>query len=503
MIADSQPIIIGVGQQTWRDKDISRTPVDALQAVAAQALSDTGSERVIEGVDCIVHVPFLLTQVPELAAGIPRNAGAAAAERLGITAPIYSAETGGNLPQALVTEFAARLQRGECRTVLLFGAELLATFLGALRSGQGFPEWSTGREDSPEPIGKGLGLTSPIETAHGLFEPINTYPLFESALRHAKGLDAEAHRQRIAGLVSDMSQVAAANPFAWKQRHFSVEEVLSTENGNRLISHPYTKLMNAIIGVDQAAAVVLSTVGEARRLGIDPRRWIYLRGAATTHDTASILERESYHRSEPLELAARAALTQSGLTLPDVSLIDLYSCFPSAVQVAADALGLQLDDPRGLTVTGGMTIFGAPGNNYTLHAIAEMVAGLREAGHGAGIVTANGGYLTKHSIGVYATEPGTQVWTPLDDAALQAGLDSRLRPRTVELGRGEFEIEAHTVRYSGGEATSAIAVGKLNDGSRCVAVSDDPGVVSAMLTQDCVGVRGNLTTRDGLNQLGF
>ena len=69
-------------------------------------------------------------------------------------------------------------------------------------------------------------------------EPIRTYPLFESALRHAAGLDQDAHMQRLGGLVSRMSKVAAANPLAWRQQVLSAEEAIDTGGGNRMITWP-------------------------------------------------------------------------------------------------------------------------------------------------------------------------------------------------------------------------------------------------------------------------
>jgi acetyl-CoA C-acetyltransferase len=502
---DKQPIIVGVGQQTWRDRNAERTPVDALQAVATAALSDTGSEKVLGAVDSVVQVPFLLTQVPELAPAMPVNTGAVLAERLGISARQYSAVTGGNLPQQLLSLFAGRLVRGESDVVLLCGVELLASFLGALRSGEGFPDWATGREDVPEVVVPHTHMTAASEDAHGLFEPINTYPLFESALRHASGLDGPAHGKRLGTLVASMSEVAARNPLAWKNRRYTAAEVLSTEGGNRLICHPYTKLMNAIAAVDQAAAVVLTTVGRARALGLDPDRWIYLRGAANAGESWFLSQREELHRSPTLAAAAQSALAQSGLGLEAMTHFDVYSCFPAAVQIACAALGLAIDDPRGVTVTGGMTLFGGPGNNYSLHAIAQMTDELRETDRGAGLISANGGYLTKHAVGVYARDPGKTPWVPADEAPLQQKIDAIKTLPVIDAGEGSCTIEAHTVRYQAAEPDSGIVILRLPDDSRCVAIVDagESDVITRLLAEDCVGAKGRVQHRDGLNYFCF
>jgi acetyl-CoA C-acetyltransferase len=409
----------------------------------------------------------------------------------------------GNLPQQLLTEFAGRLLRGEAEMVMLCGVELLATFLGAVRAGEGFPDWASGREDDAQQIGKTPVMTAATELAHGLYEPVNAYPLFESALRHQGGWSLEQHRERLGQLVSSMSKVSAANPYAWKTAFYTPEDVLSTAAGNRIISHPYTKLMNAIIGVDQAAAVILTTVGRARELGVDPERWIYLRGAANSHDSWYLSQRESLARSPAMAAAASAALEQSGLGLEEISHFDLYSCFPSAVQVACDALGLALDDPRGVTVTGGLTLFGGPGNNYSLHAIAQMTDCLRQTERGAGFVSANGGYLTKHSIGVYSRKAPAQPWVPGDDAGLQQQVDARQLPPLADRGEGTFLIEAYTVPYKGNEPAAGILIGSLADGSRCVAQAQHPEDIRRLLSDDCVTQTGKVSHRDGLNHFQF
>jgi acetyl-CoA C-acetyltransferase len=500
---DLQPIIIGVGQAVWRERDVERSPVDALQAVAAKALSDTGSERVMQAIDGIVHIPFLMNQVPGLAEAMPINPGAALADRLGIDAIQYTSDVGGNLPQQLLNEFSGRLTHGDGEVVLLCGVELLASFLGAVRSGQPFPDWSTGLDSTAIQVGETPLMTAATEQAHGLYEPINAYPLFESAQAHAKGLSNAEHQTLLGDLLSSMSRCAEQNPYAWKNRQLSSQEVLSTAGGNRMISYPYTKVMNAIIAVDQAAAVVLTTVGKARELGVDPQRWIYLRGAASAHDSWFLSQRANLQESPALKAACKAALTQSGLSVEALTHFDLYSCFPSAVQAGCDALDLELDDSRGVTVTGGLSLFGGPGNNYSLHAIASMVDRLRETDRGAGLVWANGGYLTKHSVGVYAREPSEHPWEPKSDESLQASIDALTTPVLAEEGEGSFVIEAHTVCYSAEQPERAIALGRLADGRRCVALSKDSELMQRLIEKNHVGCQARVTHEDGLNHFNL
>ena len=62
-------------------------------------------------------------------------------------------------------------------------------------------------------------------------------------------------------------QVAASNPKARSRKARSAAEISTPTASNRYVVYPYTKLMNAFPSVDQSAAVVLTTVGQARSLG--------------------------------------------------------------------------------------------------------------------------------------------------------------------------------------------------------------------------------------------
>ena len=501
-MTDNAPVLVAVGQTTYRDKDAGRTLVDAMEDAARVALEDAACPALAEAIDAVVTVPFMMNAVPQLAPLMTPNPGALLRDRLGLDARLYTAGVGGSLPQFFVNRFADRLVTGECRAVMIAGSELLATLFSALRSGGDLSAWTEGGSEAAESLGQDKEMTHPAEHAHGLFEPINVYPIFESALRHHKGLDSDSHLALIAGITSRASQVAAGNPYAWNQTAMTPEEALSTDNGNRIISYPYTKVMNAILRVDMAAAVIMTTAGAARDLGIAEERMIYLRGGAEAHDVEYFAERVDFHSSPALRAVGHQALAMSGLTIDDMNLFDLYSCFPSAVQVACDALGLAVDDPRGLTVTGGLTLFGGPGNNYSLHGIAEMVSRLRERGTGHGLVNANGGYITKHAVGIYSTEPGG--WDMAQRVDLQAALDAMPHPELETSPQGRGVIEGHCVRYEGGEPAVGIIVGRLDSGKRFLAhTRPDPAVLAELIGADAVGRDGTVTPGKDTNLFEF
>ena len=232
--------------------------------------------------------------------------------------------------------------------------------------------------------------------------------MFEQAVRIAAGESPDDHRRRIGELWAQFSAVAADNPNAWSREKLTAEQIWQPSPKNRMISWPYTKLMNSNNMVDQGAALILTSVEKATYLQIPRERWVFPYAGADSHDTSAIGERAEFHTSPAIRVAGKRALELAGADIDDMDLVDVYSCFPSAVQVAANELGLPIGDPnRPLTVTGGLTFAGGPWNNYVTHSIATMAEHLTSEPGRRGLITANGGYLTKHSFGVYGTEPPT------------------------------------------------------------------------------------------------
>jgi acetyl-CoA C-acetyltransferase len=139
-------------------------------------------------------------------------------------------------------------------------------------------------------------------------------------------------------------------------------------------------------------------------------------------------------------------------------------------------------------VTGGLPYFGGAGNNYSMHAIASMTRLLRQRPNDFGLVAANGGFLSKYSVGIYSARRAN--WTGFDSMALQAEVDRWPAPR-VEPGQGTGTIETYTIDYSG-QRPRAIILGKLDaSGARFVAMSDpeDATVAQMMISAEPLGGR--------------
>ncbi|ORV46879.1 acetyl-CoA acetyltransferase [Mycobacterium europaeum] len=475
------PVLIGYGQVNHRDEIDPATrsvePLDLMVAAARQA----ADARIIEAVDSIRVVNILSAHY--------RDPGLLLGQRIGAAdfTTLYS-PVGGNVPQSLVNQACLDIQRGRARVVLLAGAETWRTRRG-LRAKGGKLEWTAQDNSVPmaEVSGEDVPMAGEAEIRIRLDRPAYVYPLFEQALRIANGESVEHHRKRIGELWARFNAVAVDNPHAWIRKPVTAEEICEAGQQNRMISWPYTKLMNSNNMVDQGAALVLTSVEQARRLQVPADRWIYPHAGTDAHDTSAIAERDELHRSPAIRIAGGRALELAGLGIDEVDYVDLYSCFPSAVQVAAAELGLPVDDPaRPLTVTGGLTFAGGPWSNYVTHSIATMAELLAANPGRRGLITANGGYLTKHSFGVYSTEPPAEFrWEDV-----QPAVDREPTRDALVEWEGVGTVEAWTTPFDReGQPEKAFLAVRTPDGSRTLALITDSAAAHATVREDIGGAK--------------
>jgi acetyl-CoA C-acetyltransferase len=465
------PVLVGYGQVNQRE-DTSNPPEPvALMAAAARAAADP---RVLAAVDAIRVVALLSWRY--------RDPGLLLGKLIGAQDPVtrYSG-VGGNVPQTLVNQACLDIQNGRAEVVLLAGAETWRT-RKRLKANGVRPEWT--RQDDSVAVPPGaddtVDMSSPDQERVGLALPSHVYPLFEEALRVANGEESADHRHRIAELWAQFNAVAQHNPNAWSNRAWTAEEIATPAPDNRLISWPYTKLLNSNNMVDQGAVVILTSVERATYLQIPSDRWVFPWSGTDAHDTYALAERWEYHRSPAIRIAAARALELAGLGIDDIDLIDIYSCFPSAVQVAAAEIGVPTADPaRPLTVTGGLTFAGGPWNNYVMHSIATMAEKLAAAPGARGLITANGGYLTKHSFGVYGSEPPPAGFGWED---VQALVDREPTRPAVADWAGTGRLETWTTVFDRDEQPDkAFLTVRTPEDARALAVIRDPDAAASLV----------------------
>ena len=333
---------------------------------------------------------------------------------------------------------------------------------------------------------------SNVEEAYDLYLPHFMYPFFETALRAAAQESVEEHRIRLGILCHDLCAVAAGNPHAWSRSLLSGEDITRPGKQNRMIVYPYTKFMMANINVDQAAGVILTSEEMAATMGINRSRWVYPLGGADFRNVWHVSQRPSLIDSPALTEAARLSLEQADLSIDNIGAFDIYSCFPSAVEIARQSLGLAADDPRCFSVTGGLPYFGGPGNNYSLHAIAAVTDKIRSNPELNTMITANGWYNSKQSVGIYGATPPGNRWESRDDSSVQREIERQELPLPVEKAGGPLTIEAYMIRHdAAGAPERGTVIGRLADGRRALADIDaSPKDLDRMENTELVGKTG-------------
>ncbi|HVC69732.1 MAG TPA: acetyl-CoA acetyltransferase [Acidimicrobiales bacterium] len=490
------PVLVGVGQVT--ERPVAGQPVtDRAEPVDLMARALRAAATDCQGAgagDRLLARAGSMRIIVPLSWGYS-NPGLLVSERLGLT-PKEQVLTaiGGNNPQTVASATALAIAAGDLDVALVAGADCIYTRLAARRDpDRPILPWTVQPPATKEPVRLGVDrvATTDTESARGLDRPNRIYPLFENALRAAAGESIAEHQQKLSRMWARFSEVAATNPYAWFRQPRTALEIRTVGPDNRMVSFPYPKLCNANDRVDQGAAMILCSVDAARSAGVPEDRWVFPLSGADASDHWFLSHRQDLHSSPAIRLAARHALHGAGVGIDDIAHVDLYSCFPCAVQIAANEFGLLIDDTdRPLTVTGGLGFAGGPGNNYVSHSIATMADRLRGDPGSLGLVTGLGWYVTKHAVGLWSTTPpahGFAYQNPQDevDALPQ-------RPPASDY-EGDATVETYTVIHQpDGQPDHAIAALLTDDGARAWGTTSDPDTLLDLETEEGCGRRARL-----------
>ena len=469
------PVLVGLHQLEQRVDDPSQgaEPLEMMISCVEAAARDAGSKALLEAADvvCVIRGRWFYD-----------NPAAVVAERIGASrAQTAGTPFGGNTVQAALNRFAREIHAGERDVAVLTGAEIGRSLSRARKQDIRLP--FSDAPGSPDlQVGTELDMVHEAEIARKLVQPIAMYPIFENAIRYARGETLEAHRARVAKLWAGFNAVAVENPHAWIREPMSAERIATPTSDNRMLGFPYTLLMNSNDKVDMGAALILCSAEAAQRHGVPRDQWIFLQAGTDAHDTPFVSNRDNLHSSPAIRIAGARALELADVAVGDLDRVALYSCFPSAVQVAAAELGLPEDRP--LTVTGGLTFGGGPLNNYVMHGIARMAELLRESPGQRGLCTANGGFLTKHSFGVYSSEPPAEGFR---HESCQAAVDATPSREAIVDHEGSATLESYTVMFGADGPERAYAAFLTEDGRRTWANSEDPELAAEMTRSEFCG----------------
>jgi acetyl-CoA C-acetyltransferase len=490
------PCIIGVGAKTWHPADLGGAdapePLAMWETVARTAAADCsarGGADVLAQLDSIDVVYCQSWPYDDAPGRLAAAVGASPRRRL------YSG-IGGTTTQVLVDKVAEEMLAGSLDLALVAGAESLATVKRIKQRGER-PAWGF-----RDPEKKPFPYEAPFlgtEVAHSVFAAWLTFAMWDNARRAHLGIGLDEYRAQLGELFTRFTAVAAKNPHAWFPVERSASELVTPTATNRMVGYPYTKYLVAIMDVDMAAALLVATHEKADALGVPDEQRVYLRGWSYATDAVYPAEHNDAWRSPAMAAASTTTLAAAGVGVDDVAHFDLYSCFPSSVNFAIDALGLTRDDPRGLTVTGGLPYHGGPGSNYLSHSIAAMVDTLRADPGSVGLISGVGMHMTKHVYGAYSTAPPVGL-VPPNDAAQQMKLDAAGKRVVVNEHEGEATVVSYSIVHGrDGDPEWGLLVCDVDagvpDSARCYARLEVPDDLAVAEATELVGRAVSLTLK--------
>lgn len=505
------PVVIASGQSI--ERTALTTPVELMELACDAAFTDVPALR--SRVNRVSVVNVMTRTGPHPASDLAARIGTA-------HAACEVTTIGGNSPQWLVNRAASAIAGGRLAITVIAGAEAirssrqrraLATTASrpkAVTPAVSTPPGGPAGDPADPVVGDDQPGVGPAESAIGLLLPVHVYPLFESVVAARLGHDAPAHRRTMGELFAPFTEVAATHPYAWFPEVRTAADIATPSPDNRVVCEPYTKRMTAFLGSDQGAALVVCSLAEAQRAGVADRA-VFIWSGSEAADIRSPSARPDPGRSPAIAAAGRALFDAASeaaggnrsVGIDDIDALDLYSCFPSAVEVAVEALGVERSDSRGLSVTGGLPYFGGPGNNYTTHSIATLTEMLRgtwdNVGSGSpstqprlGLATGLGWFITKHALGIYGADPPpggyrqgdtTRAQSVIDSAALDIAL-------AVDDTTRATIVAATVIRDSDGSPVGAPLIACLSDGRHMAASPADQETTDQVGGLDVPGLVG-------------
>ncbi len=504
IIADNTPVIVGVGQFTERPDDAGYGALSHMD-VAGQALSAAiadcaASGEVPPAIDTIAAIRQFEISVPGVVPpfGASDNPPRSIGKRVGAEPARAILEVvGGQGNQKLVGELALDIAEGRSQMAAIVGAEAISTVLSLSKLGEK-PDWSEqiGGQLENRDVSLRAKFDRPL-AANNVRDIIPLYAIFENRRRADLGLSLDEYRQALGELLAPMSEVAASNPYAAAPQAYTAKDLATVTERNRIVAEPYPRLTVARDQVNQGAAIIIASAGKARELGISEDRWVHIH-AVTNTDEPTILTRPDLASSARAIASIEIALSVAGIGMDDVSYLDLYSCFGIAVFNISDAFGISVNDPRGLTLTGGLPFFGGAGNNYSAHAIAEAVRCLRTDPDAYALVNANGGVMHKNAVGIYSMRPAD--WDGVE--RYREVTTDQADVSVLEKYDGNGTVESYTCVP--GPVTRCAIIGKAPGGERFVAMPADGATTDVLEGGEPFGRQVQVTSGEkGRNHFTF
>jgi len=475
--ADRTPVLIGIGIATRREENFERSlaPIDLMLEAVAAAGQDSGSASALSGTEYIA-VPRGRWPDSNPAGVIARAIGAANA-----TTVLASV---GVLQQTLIGEACDQIASGEAHTTLVAGADAGYRLLRAQIAGQQVSEQKNELQGEPDiRLAPKDELRHPVEKRAGMSMPVGLYAIMESAFRAKNGWSVAEHRDRLAQLSERFSHIASSNPHAWQRSAVDAAAIREATDRNPMQAFPYTRAHCSTWNVDQAGALLFCSAERATQLGIPRSRWIFPVASTESNHMVAVSARDDLATCPGAGVTGRAALEAGNLRAQDIDLVELYSCFPFAVEAYAQALGLPAD--RALTVTGGMAFAGGPYNNYLFQATCRAAELMRQGKGRTALISCVSGVLTKQGFGLWSVDPPPSGFIRAD---LSDAVASQVGVREVlDEFSGQARVAGYTVLHGRGQQPRGVALVDTPQGQRAMSTTVNAALIARMQAQEFVG----------------
>lgn len=484
------PVIVGVGECVDRPEIVAQAlePLALMERALRAADTDAGGGFLAK-LESLELIGLITWRYKDPVTQLCRRLGVQPARAV-------NASMGGETPIRLIHEAAVRIARGELTVAAIVGGEAMHAKSRAKKDKVTLPWTPQVAPAEATQFASSSFALSPVAKRLAMWDPAQIYPLYEMATQAAwQQTPAEAQAES-AALWAQYAQIAARNPNAWIANAPDTASIATVSDQNRLINWPYPKLMTANPNVNQGAAVIVTSLAAARAAGVAEDRLIHIWGGAAAKEPEDYLLRDRYDRSTAQSAVLKAAKALVGGDAQRFGALELYSCFPVVPKMALRELGLD-SAQRAPTVTGGLTFFGGPLNNYMTHAVCAMVHKLRAAPQEVGLLYGQGGYVNKHhALVVTRREPDADLAL---DYSVQALADATRDPvpELVDAYTGAARIETYTIVYGrDGAPLHGVVVLRTADDRRTMAkvAADDAATMTLLVSteQNAIGIEGHV-----------
>ena len=469
----NRPVLVGIGllQQKGSFAELDEALILMEQATLS-AIEDTENSSIVNYIDEV--------QVPK-GYWTYRDPGKWIAEKHGFSKAKTSVTKIGVLQQNLINSACNKIINGDIRASLIVGGEARYKKIQALKEGLQFEEMElTVNPDHYVKAKEDLYIPEELD-ALGMMA-VGYYAIIESAMRFKHQRNLRDHELFIAKYYERFSQIAKNNPHAWYRNPFIADEIKNPTLKNQRIAYPYNKLHNSSWNVNQASALILCSEELADQLNVPKNKRVYPLVSSETNHMIAVIQRPDLSKPAGLRLAANYLMETAQSYNINPSMFELYSCFPVAVLLFAEALNIP--DYTDKTVTGGMPFAGGPLNNYMIHATAQVLEKIRNNPSEIGLVTGVSGMMTKQALAIWGKDP------LMDFRAKDVTQEAAILETPVAMSSqndGEGKVLGCTTLFQNNEGIKAIIYAEDTNQQRKVITSTDKDIIKNLGEEEWVG----------------